>query len=753
MSTLLDTPTTMKPANRFMLKTQLTTHLRLAMVGGALASSVVFMLLSFAQDSPLTHWGAAAVAALALLGAGFWLSKIQAQEMLAPVTDWVKQMTSEPMVWPIHPDVKQATPAELLPLLQLLEQLNEHTRGLEANFSQEMSQRTSRLAQSETQLNHVLAAGSEGFWDWDLNKRQIQVSPRALQLFGLSGTCLLYPETQLIQMLDAEQRDSYLATLVERLKCNEPTLLEVRLHRPDGSTFWAAINNLTVERDAEKRATRVVGSIRDISARKAAEFALAASEERLRLATLGNLDGVWDWKPSTGEVFLSDRWKSMLGHEPHEIGQNIEEWTQRVHPDDLPRAMKEVQNHLDGHTSVYVSKHRMRHKQGHYLWILDRGQAQRGADGKVIRMVGTHTDVTELHQTQLALQEQTHELDTILALSPAGLVAVDLRGRVKYTNNAFSMMTGYPSDQINGLEADLLWKYVCDRCKPAPKSRRLSEVPDGATGERFLLEISRPAHRILDVTRHACNCANLAYIVCLNDVSWEVDMNRLKSEFLSTAAHELRTPLASIFGFAEVLLNQPTDPKSRREYTSIIYRQAQTMSLLLDELLDLSRIEALQGQDFQAELTSVCELVEQVVECFKRPNHRDAPTIDCPDGNLQVLADPGKVQQALLNILSNAYKYSPEGGLVRIDIRQVTQPHCAPQVGIFITDTGIGMTEAQVTRLGERFYRVNPTSKVPGSGLGMSIAREIAHRHGGSISVTSTLNNGSTIGLQLPAAL
>ena len=149
-----------------------------------------------------------------------------------------------------------------------------------------------------------------------------------------------------------------------------------------------------------------------------AQESLRASEERWQFALEGAGDGVWDWNTQTNEVFFSPQWKAMLGYAEHEIGTNLTEWESRVHPEDLPQAEADLQRHLSGQTATYVNEHRMRCKDGSWKWILDRGKVvSRTAGGRPLRVVGTHTDLTERKRAEEALQFNESRLEALLRLN------------------------------------------------------------------------------------------------------------------------------------------------------------------------------------------------------------------------------------------------------------------------------------------------------------------------------------------------
>lgn len=481
---------------------------------------------------------------------------------------------------------------------------------------------------------------------------------------------------------------------------------------------------------------------------------LSADDQRWLLAIQGSNDGVWDWNPGTGEVFFSDHWKAMLGYAPADIGNHVDEWTSRVHPDDLPWVMDTVQQHLRGETVLYQTEHRLRHRQGHYLWILDRGRAQFNAAAEPVRMIGLHTDVTERRQMEDALRDRTDELNTIVNLSPDGFVTFDRDHRVKYASPAFSWLTGLAPAAVEQLRETDFWRVLAERCSNGLHvlgfDQTLKPQEDNTTPARQLLAFTGPPTRTIDVRRRLSESAAVACILCFRDVTHESEVDRLKSEFLCTAAHELRTPLASVYGFAEILLTQDNDPATQREFLDIVYQQAQQMSCILNELLDLARIEARRGKDFSIAPVSAQVLVQQVVNNFKVPNQRARPVLGLPELALFMQADQAKAGQALLNVLANAYKYSPAGGDVRVEVKKVLALNGGAMVGIRITDSGIGMTPEQLSRVFERFYRADSSGKIPGTGLGMSIVKEIIDLHHGLIDVQSTAGEGTSVCLLLP---
>jgi PAS domain S-box-containing protein len=502
----------------------------------------------------------------------------------------------------------------------------------------------------------------------------------------------------------------------------------------------------------------IVGNRIEITELKTATEALAASEQRWHLAVSGANDGIWDWEPQSGKVYFSERWKTMLGYSGDEIGDTLEEWISRIHPDDLERTMAEVQKHLRGETDFYESEHRLRCKNGDYKWILDRGRAQIDEDGQPLRVAGSHTDITERRNAEAVIRDRTEQLDAIFELSPDGFVSFDAAHRIKYVSPAFTHMTGLNADEMMGLDEADFSERLANACLPEARFSGIAALritskvgADGTARERRqTIELAGAGKRVLQTGLRLSKAETVSQILYFRDITRETEVDRLKSEFLSTAAHELRTPMASIYGFTELLMTQDFDEAERRDFLDTIYRQSELMISIINELLDLARIEARRGKDFTIERVDVGELLRDVVGGFKTPGGRPSPTEPSSDGPLWVSADRKKLIQAVSNVISNAYKYSPGGGTVDIELAPPTSGD--PLFGIRITDHGIGMTPEQLAHVCERFYRADTSGKIPGTGLGMSIVKEIVELHGGRLELASKVGAGTTVTLWLPAA-
>ncbi|MEI7612578.1 MAG: CHASE domain-containing protein [Betaproteobacteria bacterium] len=357
----------------------------------------------------------------------------------------------------------------------------------------------------------------------------------------------------------------------------------------------------------------------------------------------------------------------------------------------------------------------------------------------------------ELLDNNATVQDRNAQLDAMFTLSPDGFVAFAPDGRIKFANPAFQFMTGISLPELDGqkTEADLEARLRNQMKHPESFSGIASCF--AGLGEKpvpRILILQQPRHRVLQLVGIRSEATSVSRILYLRDITSEAEVDRMKSEFLSHAAHELRTPMASIYGFSELLLEMEFDEVTRRDLLETIHRQSRWLVDIINELLDLARIEAQQGKDFTIKNIDVKVLVADALHNLSFDPERWPVTLALTETIGSVIrADSAKISQALINVLNNAQKYSPDGGTIHIEI--VTKPGCS---GIAVSDFGVGMTPDQIKHIGERFWRADSSGKIPGTGLGMTIVMEILQFHGGHVEVRSQPEAGTTVTLWLPNA-
>jgi PAS domain S-box-containing protein len=360
------------------------------------------------------------------------------------------------------------------------------------------------------------------------------------------------------------------------------------------------------------------------------------------------------------------------------------------------------------------------------------------------------------------LQMRGEQLDAIFALSADGFVSFDAQRRANYVSPAFTRLTGLPAAQLLGASDADIEAQLRAQCRNAStwsglavlREEAQARIEGRASTEPEQIELLRPTRRVLEVGLRLGNTEAISQVLSLHDVTHKSEVDQMKSEFLSTAAHEMRTPMASIFGFVELMLHRKLSPERQRDVLETIHRQSQLMINIVNELLDLARIEARRGSDFVLETVDLADLVRDVLHDFRPPQERAVPQLQTEAALTTVCVDLNKMRQALGNVLSNAYKYSPGGGAVSVRLLSgpPAAPGASPTLGVEVRDRGIGMTAEQLARVSERFYRADASGSIPGTGLGMSIVKEIIELLGGRLALASEPEHGTAVTLWLPTA-
>jgi len=578
--------------------------------------------------------------------------------------------------------------------------------------------------------------------------RVVLISPSAASVFGLDtsrladltmeqlvpGQGLGDPETRTLEGMYLRSSGVHVARF------------EADAQRVDGTVFPADVSLSRTEIGGVAHYTCVV---RDITEQRMNASVLNLYSRALECTTNGVV--ISDMTlPGQPVFYANPAFYRITGYEPGDaIGRNCA-FLQRDDRDQ-PELATLRQAVVDGQSASVVLRN---YRKDGSLFFNELSIAPvPSPEGRAAHYVGVLNDVTDRERTRLAIAERSARLNAVFDLSPDGFVVFDREGELVYTNRAFIEMTGLDllADGAGANLADFDREFatlgsLSVPCRPVAEV--LSLAHDGAVET---LHIERPQYRVLArAVRHQADGAGET-ILYFRDVTRETEVDRMKSEFLTTAAHELRTPMVSVFGFTELLLRRPVPEERRKDMLETIHRQASLLINMVNELLDLARIEARQGKDLKRERCSLGALVRQAAAAFASQPGGERLEVAMAHADAQIHVDPEKTHRVFTNVLSNAFKYSPAGGAIEVGT-VAGQLAGQPAVGLRVRDHGIGMTPDQRARVFERFYRADPSGNIPGTGLGMSLVKEITELQGGTVQIDSRPGEGTTVTLWWPCA-
>ncbi|MBL8480920.1 MAG: PAS domain-containing protein, partial [Rhodocyclaceae bacterium] len=300
------------------------------------------------------------------------------------------------------------------------------------------------LRESEQRFALAVAGSNDGIIDWDIVADRMFTSERTLQILGVVTSETMHTRAQWLSKLQLHADDRARHDEELRAYLDGRTALrdgEYRVLHPDGQYRWVRVRNMCV-RDAGGRPVRLAGSVSDIDARKRVESALRESEERYQLAVAGSNEGLWDWDLASDLMFVSPRAQSFMGLAPSEPRRPRREWLTRghTHPDDIPGVRAALSAHLHGSTQHLSVEFRMRHADGQWRWLRQRGIALRDAAGKPYRMAGSMEDISDTKRAEAERDRLESKLRQAQKLEAMGTLA---GGIAHDFNNILSAILGY----------------------------------------------------------------------------------------------------------------------------------------------------------------------------------------------------------------------------------------------------------------------------------------------------------------------
>jgi two-component system, cell cycle sensor histidine kinase PleC len=523
-----------------------------------------------------------------------------------------------------------------------------------------------------------------------------------------------------------------------------------------------------------------------------ADRTLAVATERLDKALDRGRCGLWDWDIARGQIFWSRSMFNMLGLEPRGEFLAFGEVAGRLHPDDAPlEHFAELM--LRGERSAFDQEFRMRHSDGHWVWLRARAELAPAPGEEAPHLVGIVIDITQQKLADRLNQEaELRLMDAIENISEA-FVLWNSDNQLVMCNSKYQQFHSLPASVCI---AGTPYEDVTRAAKEPVVRQRVplahGEVQEGNTfevqlGDGRWLQINerrtkdggfvsvgtditalkQHEERLLDSERELMNTvrdlqksrmaleqqsqrlADLAEKYSREKTRAE-EANRSKSEFLANMSHELRTPLNAIIGFSEVMVQQFFGPMGSDKYVDYardINKSGQYLLDVISDILDMSKIEAgrLQLEIKPCNMPAIIDESLRIVAPRAQEGKVEV-TVKLPK-MLDLEGDKRALKQVFINLLANAVKFTPEGGRVSVTAKKQDQ-----RVVIVIADSGIGIPPRDLEKLGRPFEQVENqfTKTKSGSGLGLAISKSLVELHGGTLSIESEERQGTTVTVLLP---
>lgn len=478
----------------------------------------------------------------------------------------------------------------------------------------------------------------------------------------------------------------------------------------------------------------------------------------------GSNQGMWELDIITNHTVFSYNWAGMLGYNLDEIQKNVEFWRSLVHPDEINQIELNLKNYILGKTDSYNGIVRMKHKNGHYVWIKYSGLVIKNIIGNPIKVIGTHIDISEIKEKERQLELSEEKFRFITENTTDLITQHNNDGTFSYVSNSSKDIIGYnPEELIQRSPYDFIHpddlhkiqkvhKDIARELKTKPLIFRFRKKDNSYIWmESIAKVILSNKHQIIGMqssSRDISEMVQAAEEMKLNLLK-EKELNELKSKFVSMASHQFRTPLTIIYSNAELIeIKSKIKGKNSDGFdliTNRIKNEVDRLTQLMNNILIFGKYE-LEETKKDAKKIDFDNFVKKIIDTYFN-NELDGRKIGITivGKKQQIITDESLLIHIITNLVSNAFKYStnkkePELLITYLDTK----------IQIEVVDFGIGIPSGEIQYLFTSFFRATNTSTIVGSGLGLTIVKQFSDLLNGKLSIKSKENFGTTITLILP---
>jgi PAS domain S-box-containing protein len=602
----------------------------------------------------------------------------------------------------------------------------------------------------------------------------VYASPQVQQIFELTPEAVIQDISCLWARFHPEDIPMIQSAIQNSAASLQPFFVETRLLLPNERVKWIQVSS---QPDRQENSDVIWdGVVIDISDRKNAEQKLQELSERLELAIQSAQIGIWEFDFSNNRLFWDKRMLAIHGVSPEAFHGTYEDWSSRVHPDDLLQAQPDISREK----AIYSTEFRIIRPDGTVRWVMSYSCKQRNDQGELVRAVGVNIDISDRKNTELVLKDLSDRLEFALKGANIGIWEYQINeGRLIWDERMFTLY-GVSSEEFLGKYEDWLQRVHPDDLDWVQQAQQKAHQGDKECRAEF--RIIRPDGTIRFIDSYAFNQYNaqgeIQKTIGLNiDISDRkqaelqlqrineelIRATRLKDEFLANMSHELRTPLNAILGMTEILEEQIFGDLNDRQMQSLhtIENSSKHLLELINDILDVAKIEAgqihLSCQPSNIEALCQSSLVFIKQQAFNKKIQLET---EIPPNLPTINLDERRIRQVLINLLNNAVKFTPNGGKISLQVSYIqvldnvviAQGCPCDTIEMSVIDTGIGIAPDQIKRLFQPFVQVESAlnRSYNGTGLGLALVKRLVELHGGEVRLTSELGVGSCFTIALP---
>jgi PAS domain S-box-containing protein len=481
----------------------------------------------------------------------------------------------------------------------------------------------------------------------------------------------------------------------------------------------------------------------DITERKQAEKVLQETQKDLNRAQAVAQTGSWRMDVQHNQLLWSKENHRIFGI-PERTPMTYETFLSCVHPDDREYVDANWQAALQG--EEYDIEHRI--VVGDEIkWVRERAELEFDEDGMLKGGFGTTQDVTERKKMEEDLRQTRDYLDNLFNYANAPIIVWNREFKVTRFNHAFERLTGLSADEVLGGTLDILFP-------DDSRDESMKRIREATSGERWEVVEIPIKHKDGSIRTILWNSATLfgtdgrtplATIAQGQDITERKKVEQLKDEFIGLVSHELKTPLTVVTGAIHTAMDERVSPEEQHRLLEDAAWGADSLANILNNLLELSRHQA-DRLKLDTKSVDIREIADKAAKAVGKQHPTYLMSLNIPSG-LRLVVDPGRLERIFINLIDNAYKYSPEGSEVRVFTRQGKK-----EIVIGVSDQGVGIAPEDQEDLFEPFSRVGLESRIQGIGLGLVVCQRLVEAHGGRIWVESKPGEGSTFLFTIPLA-